>query len=69
MNLRRSWKKEMDLLDKSVNRTHWTATPTDVNAYYSRNRNQISAYLVYIEYLTISIRNMDFKSKCYLLSK
>ena len=55
MNLRRSWKKEMDLLDKSVNRTHWTATPTDVNAYYSRNRNQISAYLVYIEYLTISI--------------
>ena len=45
----------MDLLDKSVNRTHWTATPTDVNAYYSRNRNQISAYLVYIEYLTISI--------------
>ena len=42
MNLRRSWKKEMNLLDKSVNRTHWTATPTDVNAYYSRNRNQIS---------------------------
>merc|ERR1719361_1397976 len=31
----------MSQLDKSVNRTHWTATPTDVNAYYSRNRNQI----------------------------
>ena len=42
MNLQRTWIKEMSQLDKSVNRTHWTATPTDVNAYYSRNRNQIS---------------------------
>ena len=44
MNLQRTWIKEMSQLDKSVNRTHWTATPTDVNAYYSRNRNQISTW-------------------------
>merc|ERR1719481_1059480 len=29
------------MIDHAVNRTQWTATPADVNAYYSRNRNQI----------------------------
>ena len=27
---------------QSVNRSIWTTTPAVVNAYYSRNRNQIS---------------------------
>jgi len=34
-------KEEMAMIDHAVNRTQWTATPADVNAYYSRNRNQI----------------------------
>ena len=35
----------MGRLDERVNRTLWTATPAVVNAYYSRNRNQISKNL------------------------
>ena len=42
MNLRKRAKEEMAMIDHAVNRTQWTATPADVNAYYSRNRNQIS---------------------------
>ena len=33
--------KEMSMLGQSVNRSIWTTTPAVVNAYYSRNRNQI----------------------------
>ena len=42
MNLQKRALHEMALVDHKVNRTQWTATPADVNAYYSRNRNQIS---------------------------
>ena len=41
-NLRWRTEQEMSRLDERVNRTLWTATPAVVNAYYSRNRNQIS---------------------------
>ena len=41
-NLRGRTLKEMKQLDERVNRTLWTTTPAVVNAYYSRNRNQIS---------------------------
>ncbi len=41
-NLRWRTVQEMGRLDERVNRTIWTATPAVVNAYYSRNRNQIS---------------------------
>ena len=41
-NLRWRTTQEMSRLDERVNRTLWTATPAVVNAYYSRNRNQIS---------------------------
>ena len=41
-NLRVRTIREMSQLDERVNRTLWTATPAVVNAYYSRNRNQIS---------------------------
>jgi predicted metalloendopeptidase len=41
-NLRGRTMKEMRQLDERVNRTLWTTTPAVVNAYYSRNRNQIS---------------------------
>ena len=44
MNLRKRAKEEMAIVDQAVNRTQWTATPADVNAYYSRNRNQISEF-------------------------
>jgi len=40
-NLRWRTNQEMGRLDERVNRTLWTATPAVVNAYYSRNRNQI----------------------------
>lgn len=33
--------KEMSMLSQTVNRCIWTTTPAVVNAYYSRNRNQI----------------------------
>jgi len=33
--------REMSMLGQSVNRSIWTTTPAVVNAYYSRNRNQI----------------------------
>lgn len=45
-NLRWRTKQEMNRLDERVNRTLWTATPAVVNAYYSRNRNQISKYII-----------------------
>ena len=41
-NLRWRTIQEMGRLDERVNRTLWTATPAVVNAYYSRNKNQIS---------------------------
>lgn len=41
-NLKWRTDQEMGRLDERVNRTLWTATPAVVNAYYSRNRNQIS---------------------------
>ena len=41
-NLKARTIREMSQLDEKVNRTLWTATPAVVNAYYSRNRNQIS---------------------------
>ena len=41
-NLRVRTIREMSQLDERVNRSLWTATPAVVNAYYSRNRNQIS---------------------------
>ena len=41
-NLEWRTQQEMSRLDERVNRTLWTATPAVVNAYYSRNRNQIS---------------------------
>jgi len=41
-NLRARTTREMSQLDDKVNRTLWTTTPAVVNAYYSRNRNQIS---------------------------
>ena len=44
-NLRWRTQHEMGRLDERVNRTLWTATPAVVNAYYSRNRNQISKNL------------------------
>ena len=44
-NLRWRTNQEMGRLDERVNRTLWTATPAVVNAYYSRNRNQISKIL------------------------
>ena len=43
-NLRWRTAQEMGRLDERVNRTLWTATPAVVNAYYSRNKNQISKY-------------------------
>ena len=44
-NLKWRTHQEMHRLDERVNRTLWTATPAVVNAYYSRNRNQISNLL------------------------
>lgn len=41
-NLKTRTIRELSQLDDGVNRTLWTATPAVVNAYYSRNRNQIS---------------------------
>jgi len=40
-NLEGRTQKEMSMLGQRVNRTIWTTTPAVVNAYYSRNRNQI----------------------------
>lgn len=40
-NLAGRTEREMSLLGQRVNRTIWTTTPAVVNAYYSRNRNQI----------------------------
>ena len=48
-NLRWRTNQEMGRLDERVNRTLWTATPAVVNAYYSRNRNQISKLFTVIE--------------------
>lgn len=50
MNLRKRAKEEMAIVDQAVNRTQWTATPADVNAYYSRNRNQISEFRITVEH-------------------
>ena len=47
-NLKWRTEQEMSRLDERVNRTLWTATPAVVNAYYSRNRNQISKFNRYI---------------------
>jgi len=40
-NLEGRTQKEMSMLGQRVNRSIWTTTPAVVNAYYSRNRNQI----------------------------
>eukprot|EP00095_Tigriopus_kingsejongensis_P001687 maker-scaffold1658_size31987-snap-gene-0.9 protein:Tk01687 transcript:maker-scaffold1658_size31987-snap-gene-0.9-mRNA-1 annotation:"endothelin-converting enzyme 1" len=40
-NLKTRTVRELSQVDDGVNRTLWTATPAVVNAYYSRNRNQI----------------------------
>jgi len=40
-NLRGRTIREMSMLGQMVNRSIWTTTPAVVNAYYSRNRNQI----------------------------
>ncbi|TRY79276.1 hypothetical protein TCAL_06071 [Tigriopus californicus] len=40
-NLKTRTIRELSQLDDGVNRTLWTTTPAVVNAYYSRNRNQI----------------------------
>ena len=45
-NLRVRTIREMSQLDERVNRSLWTATPAVVNAYYSRNRNQISELIM-----------------------
>ncbi len=45
-NLRWRTTHEMGRLDERVNRTLWSAAPAVVNAYYSRNRNQISKSFV-----------------------
>ena len=40
-NLNGRTQREMAMLGQTVNRSIWTTTPAVVNAYYSRNRNQI----------------------------
>ena len=40
-NLNGRTQREMSMLGQTVNRSIWTTTPAVVNAYYSRNRNQI----------------------------
>ena len=40
-NLNGRTQREMAMLGQRVNRSIWTTTPAVVNAYYSRNRNQI----------------------------
>ena len=40
-NLNGRTQREMGMLGQTVNRSIWTTTPAVVNAYYSRNRNQI----------------------------
>lgn len=42
--LRHLTKIEQDRLGQPVNKTLWTAAPAIVNAYYNRNKNQISEY-------------------------
>ena len=59
-NLRWRTQHEMGKLDERVNRTLWTATPAVVNAYYSRNRNQISKIFFVIN---ISMCDVTFKTK------
>lgn len=41
--LRKLARVEQDRLGTAVNKTLWNTAPAVVNAYYSRNKNQISA--------------------------
>jgi len=45
---------EQDHLGTPVNKSLWNAVPAVVNAYYSRNKNQISKYTVHSVPLNIS---------------
>lgn len=45
---------EQDKLGTPVNKSLWNAVPAVVNAYYSRNKNQISKYTVHSVPLNIS---------------
>ena len=73
-NLRWRTNQEMGRLDERVNRTLWTATPAVVNAYYSRNRNQISKnFFILIRYHFVfieeyKIRNTTFIKKTFLFT-
>ena len=67
-NLRaRTW-REMSQLDNSVNRTLWTTTPAVVNAYYSRNRNQISKVLLIDGQGGCSLRPPNVQTPCPLMA-
>lgn len=48
--LRHVTKIEQERLGNPVNKTLWNAAPAVVNAYYSRNKNQISELQVKIMY-------------------
>ena len=46
--LRKLARVEQDRLGTPVNKTLWNAAPAVVNAYYSRNKNQISRCYVLV---------------------
>jgi len=47
---------EQDNLGTPVNKSLWNAVPAVVNAYYSRNKNQISKYTVHFVPIKIFLK-------------
>jgi hypothetical protein len=41
-------REELNRLGSPVNKSAWDAAPAVVNAYYSRNKNQISKYIPFL---------------------